>query len=312
MAEAVEIEQMGEPPAFRVRKIDDPVVAAALPVPQSGSGPGPGPVDVVLDLVAADVLPLDVQIAAGRFPPARPAPLQPGVSAVARRRDTGEVVAVQGGHAGMGFARAGTFASTFVAPAESLLAIPKGLDHRLVAAGLGPALTARLALCDIACVEAGETVLVLGANGGVGRACAQLARHLGATVVTAARDGADRTYDQLAGAGAHVIIDPVGGSILPAAILAGGSRCRHVFLGYSAGAAVELRLPLLMINEHRLMGFNEYAHPHDKFMSAAWAAIEDIEHGISVPVIAGIWPLAEASTAYATVGTGSGRVLLVP
>jgi NADPH:quinone reductase len=303
---AVTVSAFGVPPTIEVRTIDEPEA---------------GPDEIVLDLVAADVVPLDRQIAQGFFPPANTLPLSVGVSAVARRRDTGDLVSVQGGHIGMGITRAGCFASSFVAPTNVLAPLPAGLNPIVAAAGSATAITAILALRDHAALCEGERVLVLGASGGVGRACMQLATHLGAVVTGAARDplsveapmGTTMVgYEQIIGLDVDVIVDPVGGQLFQTAILAGRHRCRHVFLGFAGGATVDLKLPLMMIAEHRVLGFNEHATGHDRLMEVTAEAMRYLAAGILVPMLGGTYPLADAATAYGAVGSGLGRILLVP
>lgn len=305
---AVELAAMGDPPVFRIGDValDDSVFG--------GLGQ-----TIELDLVIADVIPLDRQIAAGRFPPSGAVPLQPGVSAIARRDDS-VLVSVQGGHAAMGFRRPGCFATRFLAPAALCVPLPNGLSVEVAAAGTETAITALLILTDHAQLLAGETVLVLGANGGVGRACVQLAVSLGGEVIAAARapEALDvpagvRTvsYDAITGLNADVIVDPVGGALFQSAILAGGHRCRHVFLGYNAGAVVELRLPLLMIAEHRILGFNEHAVAQDRFVAATRTALELLAAGTLSPVVESTFALSDIAAAYAA-ASSSGRTLLVP
>lgn len=279
------------------------------------------PGETLIDLIAADVVPLDRQIALGLFPPAKILPLKAGVSAVGRRRNSGDLVSVQGGHIGMGWSQPGCFATSFAAPASVQMVIPRGLDPMIAAAGTDTAITALLVLNDHAALKPGEKVLVLGANGGVGRACVQLASYLGAEVIAAARnpesvDAPQGTrvigYDELIGLGADVIVDPVGGALFQTAILAGGHRCRHVFLGYPAGAVIELKLPLLMIAEHRVMGFNEHGVGHERFMGATREALQLLLDGVFAPVIGASFGLVDAPLAYEAVGSGIGRVLLTP
>ena len=305
---AVRLTAMGEPPSFEL----------AESVLDAAQFEGLGPL-VELDLVTADLIPLDRQIAAGRFPPTGPPPLQPGVSAIGRQPD-GVLVSVQGGHAAMGFRRPGCLADRFVAPEALCVPLPAGLSVETAAAGTETAVTALLVLSDHARLVAGETVLVLGANGGVGRAAVQLALSMGATVIAAARRTEELDvpagvrivgYEALAGLGADVIVDPVGGALFQSAILAGGHRCRHVFLGYNAGAVVELRLPLLMIAEHRVLGFNEHAVARDRFVDATRSALQLLAAGTLQPVIAGTFALGDIAAAYASAGS-SGRTLIVP
>jgi NADPH:quinone reductase len=274
-------------------------------------------VEVVL--VAADIVPLDRQIAAGKFPPAGPAPYQPGVSAVGRLAD-GSLVSVQGGHHRMGFGRPGCFADRFLAPSLACIPLPVGLDPLVAAAGAEIATTAHLLLHDHASLQPGERILVLGANGGVGGACVDLAHALGADVVAASRRPGDldvpdgvRTvgYDAMAGLGANVIIDPIGGDVFAAAVLAGAYRCRHVFLGYPAGAVISFVLPLLMIAEHRIFGVNEHAIAESIFLDAARSALDALAAGLVRPRIASTFALADAATAFSSAST-SGRTLLIP
>ncbi len=275
---------------------------------------------VEVELVAADIVPLDRQIAAGRFPPAGPTPYQPGVSAVGRLAD-GSLVSVQGGHHRMGFGRPGCFADRFLAPVSACLALPDGLDPLVAAAGAETTTTAHLLLHDHAALVSGERLLVLGANGGVGRACVSLGVADGAEVIAACRRPAELVdvpagvrvvgYDDLAGLGANVIIDPVGGDVFTAAIRAGAHRCRHVFLGYPAGAVISFVLPLLMIAEHRILGVNEHAIAEPVFMASARIALNALAAGTVRPVVASTHPLADAAAAFAS-ASSDGRSLLVP
>lgn len=310
MAQAVWIQQMGEPPVLEF--------GPAAPIVAVGEH---GP-EIALEFVAADVVPLDRQIAAGKFPPSGPTPIQAGVSAVARRVDTGALVSVQGGHAQKGFRSPGCFAERFSAPASLLCPIPDGLDPLQAAAGLETGITAELILTDHAALQPGERVLVLGANGGVGRACVQLAVAAGAEVIAVVRDPASYVVPVDAdikvispegvvfGMGVNVIVDPIGGPMFQQAILAGAHQCRHVFLGYNAGAVVELRLPLLMIAEHRILGFNEHTVSNPRFMAVAALTTERIATGVLRSLVAGTVALADAAVAYASAGS-VGRTLLV-
>ena len=108
-----------------------------------------------------------------------------------------------------------------------------------------------------------------------------------------------------------VIIDPVGGDVFTAAIRAGAYRCRHVFLGYPAGAVISFVLPLLMVAEHRILGVNEHAIAESVFMASAKIALDALAAGTVRPVVASTYPLVEAAAAFASVSS-DGRSLLVP
>lgn len=314
MSRELLIREMGDPPRLAL----------------ADAGPHP-PGEARLTLLAAEVQPLDRQVAAGRLPGAAPVPLRPGTSAVARvvqaaGFEPGDVVVVAGGRYGLGTTRPGTFAEEFSAPAECLVRVPADLDPRVVAAGAGSAFAARLALEDHAAVRRGDVVAVLGASGGVGSAAVALAAHLGATVVAVSRsaqpvvDGvtaatfedAEAAIREVSdGRGADVIIDTVGGERLVQAIRYGGPRCRHVCVGYSAGMAASLVVPLLMVDEHQLLGFNAHAAPPDRAAAVMGRVLDDLRDGIVPVAVGAVFGLAEAGAAYARVG-GRGRVLLVP
>lgn len=317
MTRRVLVEQVGEPPVLRVESVVlDPATFGDL----TGSASGHVVTDLVeVELVAADIVPLDRQIAAGRFPPAGPAPYQPGVSAVGRFPN-GVLVSVQGGHHRMGFGRPGCFADRFLAPKQACLELPAGLDPLVAAAGAETTTTAHLLLHDHAALVAGERVLVLGANGGVGRASVALALAAGAEVIAASRRPDELAvpkgvrvvgYEELAGLDANVIVDPVGGDVFVAAVRAGAYRCRHVFLGYPAGAVISFVLPLLMIAEHRILGVNEHAIPEATFLDAARSALDALALGTVVPTIASTHSLADVAVAFAS-ASSAGRTLLVP
>ena len=301
-----------------VERMGEPATLSVGPALLDGSLFGDEEV-VEVELVAADIVPLDRQIAAGKFPPAGPAPYQPGVSAVGRLADA-SLVSVQGGHHRMGFGRPGCFADRFLAPVSACLPLPTGLDPLVAAAGAETTTTAHLVLHDHAVLVSGERLLVLGANGGVGRAAVALGVAAGAEVIAACRRPAELDvpagvrvvgYDELAGLGANVIIDPVGGDVFTAAIRAGAYRCRHVFLGYPAGAVISFVLPLLMVAEHRILGVNEHAIAESVFMASAKIALDALAAGTVRPVVASTYPLVEAAAAFASVSS-DGRSLLVP
>jgi NADPH:quinone reductase len=289
---------------------------AAAPVPSEG--------EALVRILAAEIQPLDRQVAAGRLPFARP-PLQPGMSAVGETAE-GRVL-VLGGALGLGTTRPGVFAEAVAVPRTHLVSVPDAAAVLDAAAGVSSAISARLALFDHAELRAGEVVLVLGATGAVGAAAVQLAAAAGATVLAAARradavssgpgitpvplDGLpDAVADHTAGSGAAVIVDCLGGATFQAAVAAGGDRCRHVTVGYAAGPIAELHLPSLMVREHRLLGFNAHRTPIEQLREAAGRALDDLATGTVTVAPARSFPLDDVAAAYAHAGPG--RALLRP
>ncbi|GAA0715614.1 zinc-binding alcohol dehydrogenase family protein [Dactylosporangium roseum] len=295
----------------------------------------PGPDEVEVQLVAADVSPLDRQIAAGRMPVAAAPPLRLGTTAVARVVPSaaggaldGALVYVLGELTGMGITRPGTFAERFTVRRDQVVALPGGLDPRRAAAGSAGGLAARLALFDTAALTPDETVLVLGGTGAVGRAAVTVAAAHGARVIAAARTPsaipqagpavtpiglanlAGDVLELTGGAGADVIIDCVGGPVLSAAMRAGAFRCRHVVLGYTAGMVTEIVIGALMAKEHRLMGFNLMTVAGERQRAVLADVLADLADGRFEPTIGAVYDLSDAPTAFARAGATVGRTLL--
>jgi len=288
--------------------------------------------DTEFELLAAEILPLDVQISQGTMPRAV-FPLLAGQSATARNLSTGELVYVQGGAQGMGISRPGTFATSFRAANATTVSLTDGLDPLLAAAGLSSALCARLALFESGGYHPGEVVLVLGASGAVGLSALQLAKSYGSEVVGVSRDPAALgqsapdavagvtlcTPEQMGpsmaaatrGAGPDVVIDCLGGQILSAALTIGAAGCRHVVVGYLAGLESAVSIAALLARQSTIVGFNVHMIPAPKRDAATSAAMEDLSNGTIKLPQARTYSLEQAAEAYGEVG-GRQRVLLVP
>ena len=314
---AVRIPEFADPPAPEV-------VETTAPEPAAG--------ETLVDLVAAEIAPLDRQIAMGNLPGAGPLPIQPGATGVGRvvtsgTFDPGGLVYVGGGPFGLGNSRPGMAAGQVAVPDGAAAPIPEGVDPMLAAAGMSGGISARQALFDYGRLQPGGTVLVLGATGSVGRAACQIAGAFGATVLAGARDVSalddldavpisleNLTGEVMAatgGQGAEVIIDPLGGPYLNAAILSGAPKARHLLIGYSAGRTTNLTIPLTMIRQHRLMGFHAYQAPPGRYRQVVSEVLEDIARGILRPIVRLVVPFEEMAAGYAAVG-GQGRVLVTP
>jgi NADPH2:quinone reductase len=257
--------------AIEVRDFGGPEVLT----PVSLRAPVPGPGEAVIAVSAADVLFLDTMIrsglARGAFPQ-RP-PYVPGngvsghVAAVGDGVDPAwagrPVVARTGSHGG-----SGGYSERALVPVGRLVAVPEEVDLGVAAALLHDGATA-LGLLAATPVKPGETVLVVGAAGGMALLLARLARAAGARVIGAARlagaprrtekldairragaeavvdygspDWTGRVVEASGGAGPDVVFDGVGGSLGKAAfeIVAGGGR----FSAHGAPGAGSPRFP---------------------------------------------------------------------
>ncbi len=266
---ALVCEKYGDPAALQVRQVDDPI-----------AGPG----HVVVEVRAAAVNFTDSLLSRDLYQVSAPLPFVPGSEVAGVVIEVGaDVDGVDVGDRVFGMAFIGGFAERIAMPAASLKPIPDGVDFASAAAFFVASSTAYGALVYAGEVKRGETVVVLGAAGGVGLAAVQIAAALGARVIAAAssteklaacrEEGASETIDYsheslkerikelTDGRGADVVIDPVGGVLSEAAYRATGWKGRFVVVGFASGeiAKIALNLPLLKGSEIRSFNIAPFA-----------------------------------------------------
>jgi NADPH2:quinone reductase len=168
--------------------------------------PTPGPGEVVVDVKASSINFPDALMVKGLYQVKPPLPFTPGAELAGVVKEAGGGVAqFAPGDRVLGFCRLGGFAEEALAPADQFMPLPPAMDFDVAAAfGLTYG-TSLHALQDCARLQAGETLLVLGAGGGVGSAAVELGKFMGARVIAAAssedklavcrRLGADETID---------------------------------------------------------------------------------------------------------------------
>jgi len=162
----------------------------------------------------------------------------------------------------------GGFAEEVIVPGKGIFPKPDGMEHSIAASFMMAYGTSYYALKSRGKLAKDETLLVLGASGGVGLAAVELGKIMGATVIAAASTnqklelckqyGADhlinytdedlktKTKELTGGKGADVVIDPVGGNYTEAALRATGWDGRFLIIGFPAGIAkIPMNLPLL-------------------------------------------------------------------
>jgi NADPH:quinone reductase len=244
----------------------------------------PGPEEALVEVLAVPLNPVDIATGAGRFYGGHPElPYIPGCECVGRVAGSGEVVWANGG--GLGTKRDGCLAERVAAPESALLPIPEGADPVLAGAFGIAGLAGWLPIAWRAPLEGGETVLVLGATGSVGLVAVQAARILGAgRIVAAGRSaealerarevGADETVvlgeenarrfrDACGGRGADVVIDPLWGEPLAAALDAAASGARVVNVGQSAGPETTITSANVRGKELEILGYSNFGAPRD-------------------------------------------------
>jgi NADPH2:quinone reductase len=245
----------------------------------------PDPDGLVLELEATPLNPIDINVGAGRFFGGHPPlPFVPGAEGVGRL-PTGERVWAFSD--GLGLARDGALAERVSVKREAVVDVPEGVDPALAGA-LGIAgLAGWMPLSWRAPLQAGETVLVLGATGTVGLVAVQSAKVLGAgRVVAAGRDreglaraaelGADATVcldetddlgaalkEACGGEGPDVVVDPLWGAPFGSVLEAAAPRARIVNVGQSAGPEATLTSNAVRGKSLDILGFIVYAVPRD-------------------------------------------------
>ena len=232
-------------------KVDDLVVDDVAP-------PVPGPGQVLIDVAASGVNYADAIMVAGRYQTKPSLPFSPGLETAGVIARCGEgITRFRPGDRVMAIVAYGGFAEQAVADEVETFAVPAGMP--LHEAGAFPIayLSSHVAIRWQARLEAGETLLVLGAAGGVGLTAVEIGKALGARVIagastaeklaTARERGADllvnyatenlteRVMALTDGEGADVCFDPVGGELFDLALSSLGWGGRILLIGFVAG-----------------------------------------------------------------------------
>jgi len=238
--------------------------------------PVAGPGQVVIEVEAAGVNFVDGLFVAGRYQIKPPLPFVPGNEVAGTIREVGDgVEEVAPGDRVLASVGLGGFASAVVTSAGAVNVLPADLSSAAAAAFTQSYCTALFALRDRGRLAGGESLLVLGAAGGVGSAAIQVGKAMGATVIAAASSperlekaiaaGADVTIDYsaedlkdaarlLSGGGVDVVFDPVGHDLTEPALRALGEGGRLLVVGFAAGSIPKLPANLALLRERSIVG----------------------------------------------------------
>lgn len=301
----------------------------------------PGPpslTQVRIAIKAAGISYVDVLTAAGGYQVKPPTPYIPGSECAGVVEAIGaEVSGIAVGDKVVASGWGGLFADIANLPARSVRAMPEALSFEEAAVFPVSYATAWHALVDRAKLQAGETLLVLGAGGATGYAAVQIGKYLGAHVIASASGeakrglvaagGADATVDARdddwrravkaanGDRGVDVVFDPVGGEATDPAFRSLAWNGRHLVIGFPAGiAALRTNLPLLKgasligvdIRQFGILEPEKSAANRDRIFALA-------AKGKLRPAIARTYPLAEFREAMeeAAAGKSAGRIVLV-
>lgn len=300
----------------------------------------PGPGEVLIDVEAAGVNFADTMIRRGEYLRDQPLSMSPGCEAVGRIATVGEGVDLAPGSRVAAWIEAGgAYANRVPAPAVCTYPVPERIPAPAIAAVTIQGITSHYAVHRFGQVEAGETVLVHAAAGGLGGLAVQLAKGAGARVIgtassAAKRDvateaGADTTLDSsdpdglleairaaTDGNGPDLIIDGVGGPLFAPSLHSLARRGRYLVIGSSTQEPAMLDARHLLPRSQQIRGF----------IVADVAAIDPREPGATLTALCGMVVAGELKPRYEVVDldqapevhrriedrTLTGKVVLVP
>ena len=302
--------------------------------------PVPSPGQVSIEVQAAGVNFPDVLIIQNKYQFKPELPFTPGSELAGVVRAVGDgVTHVKPGDRVIAFIGNGAFAQQVVAAAAAVMPMPPGMDFDTAAAITLTYGTSHHAVVDRAQLKAGETMLVLGAAGGVGLAAIEIGKALGARVIAAASSdeklevckahGADATINYsnqdlreaikaaTGGKGPDVIYDPVGGIYAEPAFRSIGWRGRYLVVGFANGEIPKLPLNLTLLKGASLVGvfWGEFARREPKANLAAMRELMGwLAQGKIKPHISGRYALAETPQALNDMAARkvTGKVVIQP
>ncbi|MEM5452237.1 NADPH:quinone oxidoreductase family protein [Paraburkholderia guartelaensis] len=299
----------------------------------------PGPGQVVIDVKAAAVNFPDVLIIENKYQMKPPLPFTPGAELAGVVRAAGEGVKLAPGTRVVAYVGTGAFAEQALADASACVALPEGADSATAAAFTLAYGTSHHAVVDRAALRAGETMLVLGAAGGVGLAAVEIGKVLGARVIAAAsseeklevcrRFGADATINYSTedlrerikaltdGKGPDVIYDPVGGEYAEPAFRSIGWRGRYLVVGFANGEIPRLPLNLALLKGASLVGvfWGDFARREPQHNAAAFTQMMGwIGEGKLKPYVSKRYKLADTAQALKDMASRkvTGKIVIEP
>jgi NADPH2:quinone reductase len=301
------------------------------PVPAAG--------EVLIEIQAASLNFPDLLIVQNKYQMKPPLPFVPGSEYAGVVRALGEGVShLKVGQSVACLSGTGGFGTHTLAPAKLCMPLPEGFPPVDAAAFIMTYATSHHALIDRGQLKAGETVLVLGAAGGVGTAAIQIAKAAGAKVIAAASTpekcglckelGADATINYTQenlrdalkaltdGKGPDVVYDPVGGEFAEPAFRSIAWRGRYLVIGFAGGPIPSLPLNLPLLKGASLVGvfWGDFSRREPQANAAMMAELAQwYGQGKIKPVIDRTMAMHELKAAYAHMGSRGvmGKLVMV-
>jgi NADPH2:quinone reductase len=304
------------------------------------ASPVPGPKQVLISVKACGVNFPDTLIIQNlyQFKPALP--FSPGGELAGVVKAVGEGIKhLQVGQPVLAFTGWGGFAEEVLADATQIVPLPPGLDYAVAAAFMMTYGTSYHGLRDRAQIQPGETLLVLGAAGGVGLAAIELGKKMGARVIAAAstaeklvvcrEHGADelinyetedlkeRVKALTEGRGVDVIYDPVGGKHAEPALRSMAWKGRYLVVGFAAGEIPKIPLNLALLKGCAILGvfWGDFAAREPQAnMANGMQLFQWLMQGELKPHVSQRYPLEKAGEALRALMERrvTGKIVLVP
>lgn len=307
---AIVCENWGDPDTLKLGELPAPAI---------------GPGQVRIRMRAAGVNFADTVLVRGNYQEKPELPFAPGLEGAGEILEVAEDVATfKPGDRVMAVVSAGGFAEEAVCNASTVFRLPEGMDYPTAAAFPVAYGTSHLALVHRARLQPDETVLVLGAGGGVGLTAIECAKAIGATVIAAASSpeklalAAERGADHLInytesdlraelrklteGNGVDVVYDPVGGDLAQAAMRSMACCGRFLVIGFASGDVPQFPGNYLLVKNISIIGvyWGAYRTKESEIFRNGFAELLGWwAEGRLKPHVSKIFPLAQAPQALA-------------
>ncbi len=316
--------------AYQITDCSQPAHLADIPPPR------PGPGEVLIGVRACGLNFADLLLAKGRYQERPALPFTLGMEPAGEVLERGEGVELPEGARVMAFAPHGGLAEKAVVPASACTPIPETMPFSDAAAFQVAYGTAHLALDHRAGLRPGETLLVLGAAGGVGLSAVEVGKLMGARVIASARGadklavceaaGADHLIDSESGdlvaevkalGGADVVFDPVGGAQFAAALRACRPEARVLVVGFASGEVPPVPANILLVKNISVLGYywgGYLAFRPEVLRGSLRELLGWYETGRLSPHVSHILPLERAGEAYDLLRQrkSTGKVVVTP
>ena len=295
---------------------------------------------VIVNVKACGVNFPDTLIIQGKYQYKPDLPFSPGAEIAGIIKELGQGVSGVGvGDRVFAFIGWGGFAEEVLVPVEKIIHIPEGMEFKTASAFVMTYGTSYYALKHRAQLKSGETLLVLGAAGGVGLAAVELGKIMGARVIASASSddklavckeyGADELINYSTqnfrsiiskitnGQGVDVVCDPVGGSLSEQALRSTGWKGRFLVMGFASGEISKIPLNLPLLKGSSIVGvfWSDFIQREKEAYAYILQELTTwVVQGKLKPLVSRIYPLEQAALALNDLVRRrvKGKIVLVP